>query len=400
MTVLFVSMLGIHLKEHGIYSDLIHALLNSGHKVILVDDQNIRNTEKQHKNLRIVPIGISINKFKNRYIKGFLSLILEFIIILVMKFTVRQESIDVMLYATPPIMYTHLLKRCKRRYRCKTFLMLKDIFPQNAVDERILTRKSILFHYLRRKEKGLYHLSDYIGCMSPENIRYLLENNSEIKKDKVILFPNSIQLQSYRLRKEFINRLRERLCIDKNKVVFVFGGNLGIAQGISFLIKVMKAFENHPSAFFLIVGKGTHAESLKKLSKEQKNVLYLERLSTKRYARLLTICDVGIVSLGQMYTIPNYPSRMLSYMEAAIPILAITDKVTDVRNLVEKDANCGFWSSADNLESAVKNIELLTSDKKLRTRMGQNGRKYCKGHFDVKESVKILEGIEDGVSNV
>lgn len=393
MNVLFVSMLGIHLQEHGIYSDLIHALLNSGHKVFLVDDQNIKIKDKNHKNLTIISTGISITKFKNRYFKGLLSLVLEFIIIFTMKFRLSHESIDLMLYATPPIMYTHILKFCKKRYRCMTFLMLKDIFPQNAVDEGILTSDSIIFQYLRRKEKELYHLSDYIGCMSPENIRYLLTNNSEIKEDKVILFPNSIQLQSYKLRKQSIDKLRERLGIDKNKIVFVFGGNLGIAQGISFLIKVIRAVADHPNIFFLIIGQGTHAESLKELVKTQKNVLYLDRLPKKKFSLLLTLCDVGIVSLGQMYTIPNYPSRILSYMEAALPIVAFTDNVTDIRSLVEKDAKCGFWSPADNLKEAINKIEFLSSDEKLRTWMGQNGRRYCKKHFDVNKNVKILETI-------
>lgn len=393
MNVLFVSMLGINLKEHGIYSDLIHALLNSGHKVFLVDDQIIKDKDKNHKNLTIISTAVSITKFKNRYIKGLLSLVLEYIIIFAMIFKLRRESIDLMLYATPPIMYTHILKFCKKRYGCKTFLMLKDIFPQNAVDEGILTSNSIMFQYLRRKEKELYRLSDYIGCMSAENIRYLLNNNSEIKEDKVILFPNSIRLQSFKLRKKSILKLRERLGIDKNKVVFVFGGNLGIAQGIPFLIEVMRAVKYHPNIFFLIVGQGTHAESLKELAKTQKNVLYLSRLPEKRYRIILSLCDVGIVSLGEMYTIPNYPSRILSYMEAALPIMAFTDDVTDIRSLLEKDAKCGFWSPADNLKEAVNKIKLLSSDKKLRTSLGQNGRIYCKEHFDVNKNVKILETI-------
>ncbi len=393
MNVLFVSMLGIDLKEGGIYSDLINALLNSGHKVFLVDDQPIKNIDKKHKNLIIISTGISITKFKNRYIKGLISLVLEFIIMFTMKFKLSHESIDLLLYATPPIMYTHILKFCKKRYRCMTFLMLKDIFPQNAVDEGILTSDSIMYKYFRRKEKELYHLSDYIGCMSAENIRYLLTNNSEINEDKVILFPNSIQLQSYKLRKQSIDKLRERLGIDKNKIVFVFAGNLGIAQGIPFLTKVIRAVANHPNIVFLIVGQGTHAESLKELAKTQKNVLFLDKLSKKKYSLLLALCDVGIVSLGHMYTIPNYPSRILSYMEAALPIVAFTDKVTDIRSLVEKEAKCGFWSPADNLKAAVNKIEFLSSDEKLRTWMGQNGRRYCKKHFDVNKNVKILESI-------
>ena len=48
------------------------------------------------------------------------------------------------------------------------------------------------------------------------------------------------------------------------------------------------------------------------------------------YETIVASCDVGMIFLDHRFTIPNFPSRMLSYMKAKIPILAVTDPNTDV----------------------------------------------------------------------
>ena len=50
--------------------------------------------------------------------------------------------------------------------------------------------KSILYHYFRKKEKKLYQISDYIGCMSKANVEYILKHNPEIKQERVEVCPN------------------------------------------------------------------------------------------------------------------------------------------------------------------------------------------------------------------
>lgn len=396
MNILFISMLGIRLEERGIYSDLIHGLMNAGHMVTLVDDQKKDTHRFSQEGLNILPIRLSITLFKCRYIKGLVSLLIEFLILCTLKTKLKKQNFDLLLYATPPIMYTHILRFCKKNYRCINFLMLKDIFPQNAVDEGLISKRSIMYQYFRNKEKKLYQLSDYIGCMSKRNIRYLLNKNPEIPKSKVLLFPNSIELRSINTIQETRKGIRKKLGIYEEKVVFVFGGNLGIAQGIPFLIQLIRALADHPLAYFLIVGSGTHMDKMKELAQSQENVQYVERLPRNEFDLLLTECNVGIVSLGGMYTIPNFPSRILSYMESALPILAITDRVTDVRILLEKEAKCGLWSLYKDLPSTVRNIEAFVNSEQMRLNMGWNGRKYCERHYDCNISINILEKLLKG----
>jgi len=73
------------------------------------------------------------------------------------------------------------------------FQLLKDIFPQNAVDIGLIKEGGYIYKRLRNKEKRLYAVSDRIGCMSQANVKYLLAHNPEISQEKVHVNPNSIR---------------------------------------------------------------------------------------------------------------------------------------------------------------------------------------------------------------
>jgi hypothetical protein len=72
---------------------------------------------------------------------------------------------------------------------------LKDIFPQNAVDLKMMSSSGILYDYFRKREIELYIMSDWIGCMSEGNKKYILKHNSYIDEKKVEVNPNSIYLK-------------------------------------------------------------------------------------------------------------------------------------------------------------------------------------------------------------
>lgn len=94
-----------------------------------------------------------------------------------------------------PITLNLPVQYSKKKFNAKTYLMLKDIFPQNAVDLQMFKKSSLIYKYFRHKEKQLYNLSDKIGCMSQGNIDYLLRHNKFISKDKVEIFYNSIHIE-------------------------------------------------------------------------------------------------------------------------------------------------------------------------------------------------------------
>lgn len=290
---------------------------------------------------------------------------------------------DLIVYPTPPITFASVADYFKRRDGAKTYLILRDIFPQNAKDLGMM-RNPMLFHLFRRKEKALYRISDYIGCMSPGNIAFVLQANPEVPESKLGLLPNWKKVRPPFERSE--TSLREKYGL-VGKTVALYGGNIGVPQELDFLLELAALYREREGVAFLLVGEGTEKDRIGRLINERRliNVKLLDSLPTKEYDELVHECDIGLINLNRRFTIPNIPSKTLSYFEAGIPVLAAVDKSTDYSVMLD-EAQAGLWSLTGDLDAYRKNFERLIVDAKLRRQLGQNGREYLEGRLRVEQA--------------
>jgi len=382
MKILYVSTVFPKEEENStIYTDLVEELIKKGDQVTVITiEKNLKPF--QYKILKergavVFRCGCFPIYNVNFLIKGIGILFLSFFLKRIIK-KININNFDLLLYETPPITLEDTVKKIKKCYQIKTFLMLKDIFPQNAVDIGLMKKEGIIFKYFKRKEKLLYEISDYIGCMSKGNMDYILKNNLEISQEKVYYFPNT--------KKDTGNR---SIGFEKEKLQFVYGGNMGLPQGVLNIAPAITYFKNDKDIEFIFVGKGTEWNKINEYFKEQKNVKVLESLPRKEYEKLLSSCDAGFIFLDSRFTIPNYPSRTLAYLEKGIPIIAATDKNTDIRNLVQ-DNNVGLWSCSDDIASLIENIKIMKENKEIRKEFSKNARELFLKEFQVEKSVELL----------
>jgi len=271
--------------------------------------------------------------------------------------------------------------------------MLKDFFPQYGVDLGLYGKNSIVYRYYRRKEKRLYNIASYIGCMSEANREYLINNNQYLDKSKVLIFPNTKKINILKPY-NYSYTLRNRYSIPTNSVLFLFGGNMGKPQAMDFLADAIVNLKNEKSVFFALVGRGSEKERIKALLDKNgcRNYLLLDNMHRDLYEEFVRECDVGLILLDYKFTVPNFPSRTLTYMEYSMPVLAATDSVTDLPRMIEK-ANCGLCCLSNDLNGFISGILRFAEDEQLRKQMGANGRAYITKNYDVQSSVKILQGI-------
>ena len=98
----------------------------------------------------------------------------------------------------------------------------------------------------------------------------------------------------------------------------------------------------------MISGRGTQYHHLKEYEDgySPKNLTLINGLPKEDYEKLQQACDVGLVFLRFTAQTPNFPSRILGYMEMSLPILSCTDPITDVGKVIEEN---GFgWSCLSN----------------------------------------------------
>ena len=396
MNVLFITLYGFEsIKERNIYPDLIREFIKNGHHVYTISPVEKREGVETHINKEgnstILRLQIGNTQKTNIIEKGINTVLLEPRYTKAIKKYFSDVKFDLVLYSTPPITLVAPVAYVKKRDGARAYLLLKDIFPQNAVDIGMMTTtglKGLLYKIFRKKEKKLYALSDKIGCMSEANVQYILKHNPEIDSKKVEVCPNSLEIIDKSVSEQERVKIRNKYNIPLDKKVFVYGGNLGKPQGIPFIVKCLKKCEDISDAYFLIVGNGTEYHLLEEyVNNNPQNVKLMKTLPREDYDTLVGACDVGLIFLDHRFTIPNFPSRLLAYMQAKLPVLACTDSNTDIGKAIV-DGGFGWWCESDDVNTFFDRIgEAIGCEKET---LGNNAFKYLKKYYDIFDAVKKI----------
>lgn len=391
MKVLYISstMAGIHTKS--IYSDLLNEFNQNGHEVHVMYAREKRfnlDTEVYSKN-GIEYLGIKtgdITKNTNFISKGISTLAMDPTFNHAYKKYWLNKSFDLVLFSTPPITMLKTLKFLRKKNEDALFyLMLKDIFPQNAIDIELISKNGLISKYFKYQETEFYNFFDRIGTMSPMNKSYLL-NLKPYLKDKVEVLPNAIALdqdKDYGTREEF--------GLPNDKVLLFYGGNLGLPQGLDFLVECIESLRYHPNCAFVIAGSGGNQDILLNYmqNNDLNNVFFLGQIESKKFRKLSSVCDIGLIYLDYRFTIPNFPQRILSYMEASLPVICATDPNTDIGTIAESN-NYGFSIVSNDVKSWNYKAKQLIASAELRKKMGENGYNFLLNNYTSKHAYEII----------
>lgn len=394
MNILFLTLTKVNsLTNRGIYTDLLRKFAKQGHRIYAVCPTERREGRKTHVipeegNLLLNVRTLNLQK-TNVIEKGLGTLAIEYQFLNAIKKYFKGVKFDLVLYATPPITFSKVISYIKSRDQAYAYLLLKDIFPQNAVDMQMLKKGSLLHQFFSKKEKQLYQLSDTIGCMSEANCNYLKQHHPELNQLNIEVNPNSIEPNYIARSKEEIDAIRAKFNIPIEKKVFVYGGNLGKPQGLDFLLATIEATKSK-DIYFLIVGNGTAYQEVERwfMKKRPLNAQLISALPKIEYDLLLSSCDVGLIFLHPDFTIPNFPSRMLSYLEMKMPIIAATDENTDVGEVIE-NANCGYWVKSGDIAGMQLNLKRLLNQE-ANTVMGEHAWQLLVQKYTVDNSYQLI----------
>lgn len=402
MNILFLTMAsGMETVEKGgIYTDLMRKFRDEGHDVYIVfpNERRSQQATRLTHNGKVHALGVkTLNLTKTNVIeKGIGQVLLEYQYVSAIQRYLQGIRFDVILYSTPPITFTKVIRKVKQRNpQAISYLLLKDIFPQNAIDLGLLKMtgiKGLLYHFFRRKEKQLYQLSDFIGCMSPANVQYVLANNPEIDSSKVEIAPNSCEIlpkKSVSDAEETKSLIRQKYGLPIGVPIFIYGGNMGLPQGIPFLIKCLQAVKDRKDCHFVVVGDGTEYSKLESFVTKcsPKAVSVFHRLPKDEYDKLALVCDVGLIFLDYRFTIPNYPSRLLSYLTESKPIIAATDPNCDMGRIAEENGY-GMYCPSNSVSEFVKAVEkMLDSDIH---KMGESGYNFFLQNYTVQQTYDVI----------
>lgn len=398
MNILFVTISYSQDSHVSFYEDLLQEFVAHGHEVHVACASEKRDCAKT---CRSHVRGIDVLRVRTGNLTGNVGIIEKGIATIGVDGRFKRAIarffdgivFDLIIYPTPPITLAGTVEYLKKKTGAATYLLLKDIFPQNAVDLGMISRSGVegaVYRFFREKERRLYRVSDFIGCMSPANVSYLLEHNEGIDSSIVEVCPNCIKPKNYdALSAQASSMLKRRYGIPEEGTVFLYGGNLGKPQGIDFVLDCLKSCSSQKDAFFLIVGGGSEADRIHEFISENaiSNAAIVGPLPKEEYELMVNLCDVGLVFLDYRFTIPNFPSRMLSYLQAGLPIIVCSDPCTDMGDIAE-DNGFGWKCLSDDSRQFARIVAEATRANV--GEMGMRGRRFLEENYDVRRGYEIV----------
>ncbi len=396
MKVLYLSIsLGNLSLNQGIYTNLAVEFKNQGHNVYAIAPQrgdDRRDTFLAEEN------GISIIRVNTNAFSG-VSMIKKGLAYQKMIFqfyhNIRKYfwdiHFDLIISTSLPLELPYVVHLIKGHFKCPFYLLQYDYLWQSAVNLGLYSRNSLPCLYYRNLERIAYKTADYIGVPTKGNIDFITKFypkfQSRIRLLPMFLNPIKFTESEYSFRKE------EGL---EDKFLVVYGGSVGLAQKIDYLLTLASSCIDIKDICFLIIGKGQFWEKIKKEVTERglTNIRFVSFMPQDKYLKLLSECDVGMVILNEKLASPNFPSKTVSYFNLGIPILASIDYVTDYGRFLE-ETNTGLWSYSGDNDKLKSNLVELYSSSERREEMHNNSLQFYASYMKPEHAYsRIMEQIQ------
>lgn len=298
----------------------------------------------------------------------------------------KNKKFDGIVYYSPSIFFGALVRKLKRLWNCNSYLILRDIFPQWAVDNGLINKSTPVYWYFKFFEWINYRYADKIGVMSFSNLLFFTKKEKGTSKFEVLFNWSEIPLIS-----KPDGHFRRKLNLD-NKTVFFYGGNIGHAQKMMNLVNLARKFRNNSNVHFLFVGNGDEVEMIKKEKKRDdiSNLTLLSAVDQGTYFKMLNEFDIGLFSLHPEHKTHNFPGKLLGYMGYSKPILGCVNEGNDLKEIINR-SEAGFVLDSNDAEGLYNAAKRLIDFEELRKKMGENGKDLLAKQFSVKSACLQIE---------
>ena len=298
---------------------------------------------------------------------------------------VRWEGV---VWYSPTIFLGPIANALKKASGCRSYLIVRDIFPEWAVDMGLMGR-GLPYRFFKAVERYQYDVADVIGVQTAANLPYFDYwakqggRRLEVLQNWLAVAPDvdaSITVANGPL---------------AGRTIFVYAGNMGVAQGMDVLIDLAERLLSRHDIGFLFVGRGSDAQRLRADAKARRlnNVSFYDEIDPSEIPGLYSQCHAGIVALDPRHKTHNIPGKFLSYMQAGLPVLASINPDNNLAELIQNEGVGRVCTdhSVDTLQRlAVELVEEITSGKCLATRCHAVSAKLFLPETAVKQIVAGL----------
>jgi glycosyltransferase involved in cell wall biosynthesis len=239
---------------------------------------------------------------------------------------------DGVVWYSPSIFHGPLVSALKRSSRCRAYLIIRDIFPEWAVDVGLMGR-GMVYRFFDAVARHQYSVADVIGVQTPGNRPYF---DAWVRRTgrRLEVLPNWLGDAS-----EVRCSIRVSETRLSGRKIFVYAGNMGVAQGVGVVLALADRMRDRRDVGFLFVGRGSEAERLKSeaASIGLENVLFFDEIDPDEIPDLYAQCSAGLVVLDPRHRSHNIPGKFLTYMQGGLPVLALVNPGNDISSMIRDE---------------------------------------------------------------
>lgn len=289
------------------------------------------------------------------------------------KSPLSNERWDGVVWYAPSIFHGPLASALKSRSNCKGYLIVRDIFPEWAVDIGLMGR-GLPYRFFDAVARYQYSVADVIGVQTPGNCRYFYQWQHKSGR-KLEVLQNWLDKPA-----QARSSIRVNETTLAGRKVFVYAGNIGIAQGMDILLDLADKLRHRTDVGFLFVGRGSDASRLMASAEDRKldSVLFFDEIHPDEIPDLYSQCSAGIVALDTRHKSHNIPGKFLTYMQSGLPVLANVNAGNDLAQLI-RDRKVGQVCESNQVS------ELLLLTNKLLTQIDTQAEELpnrCRNLFE------------------
>jgi glycosyltransferase involved in cell wall biosynthesis len=265
------------------------------------------------------------------------------------KSALAGERWDGVLWYSPSIFLGPIVNALKRASNCPSYLILRDIFPEWAVDMGLMAR-GLPYRFFKAIASYQYSVADVIGVQTAGNLDYFASAPAGRSARVEVLHNWLAEAPDAGCRIQIADT---PLAARK---IFVYAGNMGIAQGMGVLLDLADRLKSRSDIGFLFVGRGSDAMRLREAAAARglDNTVFFDEIDPDEIPGLYAQCHAGLVALDPRHKSHNIPGKFLTYMQSGLPVLASINPGNDLVELIkEKRVGAVCTETAPDLLAAL-----------------------------------------------
>jgi glycosyltransferase involved in cell wall biosynthesis len=291
----------------------------------------------------------------------------------------KVGSVDLILCESPPLFLGWSALYLKRKKKAKLIFNVSDLWPESAEKLGVVTNKWML-KLAYNLEAKLYKKSVLVSGQTQGICKSV---STRFPGVPTYWLPNGVDLNYYNPAEIAATDWRKRNGFSENDVLFLYAGIIGLAQGLEVILSAAEKVKDQTRIHFILLGSGPEKEKLIRLKEEKdlSNVLFLDAVGKKEMPEIVNSIDVSVIPLKKMdLFLGAIPSKIFENLAMQKPILLGVDG--EARELFIQQGNCGLYFEPENADELAKQVILLSEDKELRKKFGENGRNYVRENFN------------------